>query len=182
MAALRPTFVPTGQNERETMRVPKTVPKTTIDTPIQRIYDRTPRELLILCGGLAMCFFELTKPTATNPFFLGFYVTATVLFALRFFPTRVAGIGMMVSCLGLPLLYLRYGAGWTHSELWWGFWAMLPGLVLLLSSDLRATFDRGPKRSGWRTNHWRDLPRHHWMISCWLAYLTGVLINLLMIP
>lgn len=152
-----------------------------LDTPIGPLAGRTLRELLILGFGVAVCVFEVARPDP-NLWHLTFYVGAALLFAARFYAARVLFVGFLLTALALTVFGGRSFQGFTlHRELW-----VLGGLVgcllLLCSRDLRARFDRGPSGRGWRRNLWRDLPRVHWVLSCWVGYLLGLLGNLVLLP
>jgi hypothetical protein len=154
-----------------------------LDTPIGPLRGRTLRELLVLGGAAAVCVSEAVKPDP-NLWHLTFYVGAALLFGARFYAARVILVGFALTALLLALLGMR-PFGWVYYADGWHLWLMggLVGFLLLLcSKDLRARFDRGPSGPGWRKNLWRDLPRVHWALSCWVAYLLGLLGNLVLLP
>jgi hypothetical protein len=84
-------------------------------------------------------------------------------------------IGVLLSAMAAQLSALRYGAGWTESHLFWGFYPMAAGVLLLMSRDLQQRFDFRASGAGVRTNRWRELPRAHWRASTLLGWCLGIL-------
>ncbi len=144
-----------------------------LDTPLPHI-DRTARELILVAGGLAICAFELRQPHP-SPWNLGVFGAGTALLAVRFFAARVVAIGVMLSAMASHLSTMRYGAGWTPPTLFWGFYPMAAGVLLLMSRDLEQRFDFAESGLGWRLNRWRELPRSHWRASTVLGWMLGIL-------
>ncbi len=145
-----------------------------VDTPLRSLLGRTPREAILIAGGLAICALEAARPTP-SPWNLGVFGAGTALFAARFFAARVVAIGVLLSAIAAQLSGLRYGVGWTDSSLHWGTYPMAAGVLLLMSRDLQARFDFGASGPGWRLNRWRELPRAHWRASTLLGWLLGIL-------
>ena len=146
-----------------------------LDRPIEALWGRTFREVLLICGGLAVIAWSIAQPR-TNPWHLSFYVAATAAFAVRFFAARVVAVGFILCALTLSLAEWRAGG-----PPFWSALTLLPGLALLISSDLRERFDRAPG-SGWRRNPWRAIDRRHWALWCAVGYLLGILANLYLLP
>src|SRR5262245_35826641 len=103
-----------------------------LDTSLRPLLGRTPREVILIAGGLTICAFELHRPTV-NPWHLALFVAGTALFAVRFFAARVVAIGILLSAIAAHLSGLRYGAGWGQQHLFWGTYGMGAGVLLLLS-------------------------------------------------
>ena len=127
-----------------------------------------------------VCVHEVMRP-GINWWHLTFYVVAVAAFAARFFAARALGVGLLVSAVGLRLIHLREPVP-QPDAFWYELLALSPGLLLLMSSDLRRRFDRAPSGVGWRVNYWGELPRNHWVLSCWVGYSLGFLANLFILP
>jgi hypothetical protein len=145
-----------------------------LDTSLRPLLGRTPREVILVGGGLTICAFQLNQPHV-NPWHLGVFVAGTALFAVRFFAARVVAIGILLSAIAAHLSGLRYGAGWMQQSLHWSAYAMSAGVLLLMSRDLQQRFDFNASGPGWRMNRWRELPRSHWRASTVLGWLLGIL-------
>ncbi|HUQ03942.1 MAG TPA: hypothetical protein VM261_15700 [Kofleriaceae bacterium] len=145
-----------------------------LDTSLRPLLGRTPREVILIGGGLTICGFQFTLPTV-NPWHLGVFVAGTALFAVRFFAARVVAIGILLSAIAAHLSGLRYGAGWVQQSLHWSAYAMGAGVLLLMSRDLQQRFDFGASGPGLRLNRWRELPRSFWRVSTVLGWLLGIL-------
>jgi hypothetical protein len=143
-----------------------------LDTPI--VLNRTLRELILIAGGLVICATELARD-GTNPWHLAVFVAGTALLAMRFFAARVVAIGVLLSAIAAHLSNLRYGDGWTETEVHWCVYPMAAGVLLLMSRDLAQRFDFAASGPGWRLNRWRDLPRAHWRASTLLGWWLGIL-------
>lgn len=142
-----------------------------LDRPIASLWGRTAREVLLILGGVAVAVWSLCQPQL-NLWHTSFYIGATIAFAVRFYAARVVAVGFIATALALT------GINATQGEpLFWGALALLPGLALLVSSDLRERFDRAP-----RANPWRSIDRRHWVAWCGVGYLLGVLGNLYLLP
>lgn len=148
------------------------------DTPA--LFNRTPRELVLIGLGLAACVFialSQHRPFAN----LAMAAILTGLFAARYYAARAIGVGVTFSALVFHLVSLRYGDHWMggHDGAPWFFWLMLGVLVLLTSGDLARRFDLAEGR-GWRHNPWRLRPRSHWIGACVGGYAIGTMGNLLL--
>jgi hypothetical protein len=152
-----------------------------IDTPIRWLAGRTAREVLLIGAGVAVTAVEARRPDL-NLWHLTFYAGMTIAFAVRFFAARALWVATLVSALGLTLVHEWIGGVWTSPDLTWRLASFGAALLLLCSRDLRERFDRAESGTGWRTNRWRELPRLHWTLSCWLGYLLGLLANLILLP
>jgi len=148
-----------------------------LDTPIRRLADRTPREVILITGGLVACAgaVYVKAPWAVTVTF----VITTVMLATRFFAARIVAIGMLATALAAHLALTRYGEGWTNHFSLGGHLPELAfiaaGLLLLCGRDLVDRFDRAPSGPGWRLNRWRELPRLHWRMSSVLGVSLGAL-------
>jgi hypothetical protein len=144
-----------------------------LDTPLPRVH-RTGREALLIAGGLAICAYELRQPSP-SPWNLFVFGGGTALFAVRFFAARVVAIGVLLSAMAAHVSSTRYGSGWEPQPLFWAFYPMAAGVLLLVSRDLQQRFDFAASGLGWRLNRWRELPRSHWRASTALGWLLGIL-------
>jgi hypothetical protein len=147
------------------------------DTPV--LFNRTPRELLLIGIGLGGCVFIALHQRMPH-MNLAIAAVLTGLFAARYFAMRAVGVGVIFSALIFHVVGLRYGDNWIGGRdgVPWFFWGMVAILVLLTSSDLVQRFDMA-KGTGWRHNPWRLRPRSHWIGACLGGYAIGTLANLL---
>lgn len=141
------------------------------DTPIARAFGRTPRELLLLSLGVSYCAYELASQAPCWPNLL-MYASATLAFALRFFPARALAVGVALGALTQRLPDLRVGASQLETP---HTWVALGLIALLASKDLEARFERAPSRIAWLPNAWAELPARDMRVLRICAYTIGAL-------
>lgn len=80
---------------------------TVLDHELRRFGRRTVRELVIVGGGLAVVASEIVRPGPVDPGNLIVYIVATLLFALRCFAARAAGVGASIGACVQQWPHLR---------------------------------------------------------------------------
>ncbi|MCA9606924.1 MAG: hypothetical protein KC619_15060 [Myxococcales bacterium] len=142
-----------------------------IDEPLARARGRTPRELLLLAAGVGYTVFELTSEAPCWPNVV-MYASATIAFALRFFPARAIGVGVALGALAQRLPDLRYGTAELETP---HLWIALAAIAVLSSRDLEARFERAPSRLRWLPNAWAALPAADLRRLRWCVYALAAL-------
>jgi hypothetical protein len=136
---------------------------------------RTVRELIVVAGGLTIVAAECLRPGPVDVGNLIVYVAATLLFALRFFAARAAGVGACIGACVQQWPNLRLGEV-TPETL-----AVLPlaGIAVLASSDLVERYERAPSRIAWLPNPWAGFTAAQTRSLRWATYAAGALAGLL---
>ncbi len=138
---------------------------------------RSPRELLILAGGVALCCSELLDPRTLDLGNFLVYVLATVAFAVRVYFARAAAVGACVGALAQQWPHLRFGL--EHVNLaTLGVFPLL-AIALLASPDLVRRFERETSRHRWLPNHWAPFTASQTRTIRWSIYSAGALGGLL---
>ncbi len=138
---------------------------------------RSPRELIILAGGLALCCSELLDPRALDVGNFLVYVLATAAFAVRVYFARAAAVGACVGALAQQWPHLRFGLDHVDA----GTLGVFPllALALLASPDLVRRFERETSRHRWLPNHWAPFTATQTRTIRWSIYSAGALAGLL---
>ncbi len=146
-----------------------------LDHELRWCGGRTPRELLIVGGGLGLIAAELLASRPPDLGNLIVYVVATLLFALRFFAARAAGVGACIGAIVQQWPHLRLGEVTAETA------AVLPllGIALLASRDLVDRNERAPSPLSWLPNPWASFTAAETRSLRWAAYAAGALSGLL---
>lgn len=141
-----------------------------LNTPLPLV-RRTPREFACLAVGFWVMFSELNEPSSGNLFYLNLAmaVGGTVIFASRFFLSRIAGVA--AGCAAGAQWWIAREHAWQnalHSN--WRAYACIAVVLVLASGDLVQRFDRG-RAHGWWPNTWRHLDRFDLAAVRWSLYL-----------
>ena len=148
-----------------------------LDTPLRHARGRTPRELLIIGGGLAALVQGLAYGSDVGNLII--YAVMTAAFAIRFFAARIMMAGLFIGALALHLPWLLY-PGFGVADLAPVVWVLFAGLVMLSSRDLIERFDNN--QSGglpYFPNFWMSIDRANRRAFCWCAYALGAVGGLL---
>lgn len=147
-----------------------------IDDKVPYTGGRTPRELVILGGGIALCTLTLMHGHVDwgN---LCVYAGATLAFGLRFYLARAIGVGACIGAIAQQWPHLRYGLDHANVETL----AVLPlvTIVLLCSRDLVERFDRAPTALPGLPNPWAAFTLAQTRTVRWSCYAAGALAGLL---
>ncbi|HEY0137702.1 MAG TPA: hypothetical protein VGB85_26635 [Nannocystis sp.] len=146
-----------------------------LDHALPSLGGRTVRELIVVAGGLAIVAAECLRPGPVDVGNLIVYVVATLLFALRCFAARAAGVGACIGAIVQQWPNLRLGEV-TPETL-----AILPlaGIAVLASSDLVERYERAPSRIAWLPNPWAGFTAAETRSLRWATYAAGALAGLL---
>lgn len=146
-----------------------------LDRPV--LLDRTPRELLLIAGGLGISAYELSICGPNGN--IATYLLFTAALVVRFYAARAILVGLIVGAVGQVLPAIRLAADpwrWlgSHAPLI-GLW--VGGLALLCSRDLVRRFDRAPSRHRWLPNYWAALDPSDARRLRWSGYAIGAAIG-----
>lgn len=147
-----------------------------IDDKVPYTGGRTPRELVILAGGIALCTGTLLHGHVDwgN---LCVYAGATLAFALRFYLARAIGVGACIGAIAQQWPHLRYGL--DHASLETVAVLPLVTIALLCSRDLVERFDRAPMALPGVPNPWASFTMAQTRTVRWSCYAAGALAGLL---
>jgi hypothetical protein len=146
-----------------------------LDHELRWAAGRTPRELVIIGGGLGIIVADLLRPGPPDVGNLIVYVAATALFALRFFAARAAAVASCIGAIVQQWPYLRLGEITTETA------ALLPlfGIAVLACEDLVDRYERAPSRISWLPNPWAGFTAAETRALRWASYAAGALAGLL---
>lgn len=146
-----------------------------LDHELRWAAGRTPRELVIVGGGLGFIFADLLQPGRPDVGNLLVYVAATSLFAARFFAARAAVVATCIGAIVQQWPHLRLGEVTPETA------ALLPllGIAVLASGDLVDRFERAPSRLSWLPNPWAGFTSAETRAMRWACYAAGALAGLL---
>jgi hypothetical protein len=147
-----------------------------LDRDVDWAGARSPRELIVLAGGIALCVAEAmsARPDIGN---LLVYVLATVMFGIRAYFARAAAVGACIGALAQQWPHLRAGLH-AVDPMTLGL-VPLAALALLASSDLVERFERSPSRYRWMPNYWASYTDVQTRTIRWSIYTAGALAGLL---
>lgn len=146
-----------------------------LDHELRWAAGRTPRELVVIGGGLGIIVQDLLDPGPPDVGNLLVYVAATSLFALRFFAARAAAVATCIGAIVQQWPHLRLGEVTPETA------AVLPvlGILVLASSDLVDRYERAPSRLAWLPNPWAGFTAAETRSLRWASYAAGALAGLL---
>lgn len=144
---------------------------TLLDRPVTSLAGRTPRELLLVGGALAVTFAELRSCALSGN--IAVYLAFAAAMWLRLYAARGLLVALIVAGIAqtLPRVFYSYSdpLAWAlHNWPLVGSW--VAGLLLLCSRDLVERYDRSPSRHRWLPNFWAALDPRHARWLRWSGY------------
>jgi hypothetical protein len=139
--------------------------------------NRSVHELLITGAGVTLCTVELTSRGGPDVGNAIVYISATLLFALRFYLARAIGVGACIAAIAQQWPNLRYGL--DHADVMTLGVLPLLGIIALASPHLTARFEGAPSNISLLPNPWSSFSTAQTRTLRWSCYAAGALAGLL---